>query len=329
MEDSILKFPEQFTYEPKIENADALEKKHKYIVCGMGGSHLSAGLAKHFLPNVEIIVHRDYGLPISGTPASPAGTRLSEYLVVISSYSGNTEEVLDALETARAEGAAVAAITTGGMLLERAREYGIPFVQMPATGIQPRTALGFSFRALLKLMGEESLLKESSALSGALAPRALEEDGEALARMLAGRVPVIYASARNKPLAYNWKIKFNETGKVPSFFNVFPELNHNEMNGFDVTEATKDLARAFHFIILKDTDDHPRIVRRMEILEQQFTERELPVETLTLKGSNALERIFSSLMLADWTALHTARRYGQEPEQVPMIEEFKRKISNQ
>jgi len=110
---------------------------------------------------------------------------------------------------------------------------------------------------------------------------------------------VIYSSKRNVAVAYNWKIKFNETGKIPAFYNVFPELNHNEMTGLDVREATKELSKNFHFIFLKDETDHPKIQTRMDITKKLYEDRGLAVEILQLQGNDIFHKIFSTLFFCD------------------------------
>ena len=182
--------------------------------------------------------------------------------------------------------------------------------------------------ALTALIQKEGLLTELAELGATLLPETLEEKGKELAEALRDSVPVIYASTRNSAVANNWKIKFNETGKIPAFYNVFPELNHNEMTGFDVTETTEGLSRKFHFIFLTDTVDHPKIQRRMAVCKKLYEQRGFQVTEVPLEGASTLERIFTSLLTADWTALHLSRIYGTEAEQVPMVEEFKKLISN-
>ena len=108
---------------------------------------------------------------------------------------------------------------------------------------------------------------------------------------------------------------------------MFPELNHKEMNGFDPQAGTRSLSRSFHFVFLRDDEDDPRIVRRMEVLEQLYRERELPVESIALTGASRLEKIFSSLLTADWVSLALAEAYGVNPEPVPLVEEFKKLIA--
>ena len=320
MYEAIKNFNKQFECEPKIENQERLKKREKFIVVGMGGSHLAADLLKIWNPYLEMIVHKNYGLP------DIQGKYLKDTLVILSSYSGNTEETIDAFEKAREKNLSMAAISIGGKLLELAKKHSIPYVQMPDIGIQPRSALGFSLMAILKIIGEDKDITEASKLAHLLKPVEYEKAGQLLAKKMKGFVPIIYSSDRNMAIAYNWKIKFNETGKIPAFYNVFPELNHNEITGFDIQKSTKNLSRNFYFILIKDSNDHPRIIRRMEVLEKLYRDRGLAIEIIEFEGQNQLYRIFSSLVLADWTAYYTAKQYGVESEQVPMIEEFKKLI---
>lgn len=318
MSEAIKNFPKQFEFEPEIENADALRGASKFVICGMGGSNLAGVLLKRWNGSLDIKSHRDYGLP--GLPD------LSERLIIFSSYSGNTEETLDGFGKVIEKGLQAAAIATGGRLLEMAKEHGTPYVQIPDTGIQPRCTLGFNIRALMKLIGLEKALEESGALAQSLVPAAVEEKGKELAVRLKNHVPVIYCSGRNVGVAYNWKIKLNETGKIPAFFNTLPELNHNEMNAFDVQDGNKALCEKFGFIFIKDAEDHPQVQKRMSVLEKMYVDRGLLVEIQELTGETVFEKIFSSFLLADWTAFYIAEQSGLESEQVPMVEEFKKLI---
>lgn len=322
MYEAIKSFARQFAYEPIIENAESLTSFAKFVVVGMGGSHLAADLLKIRDPETDFIVHHDYGLP------TMSDELLQNRLILLSSYSGNTEEVIDAFKEAGKKKLPRAAIAIGGTLLELAKKERVPFVQMPDTGIQPRSALGFNLKALLKIMNEKEALQETEKLAAILKPEEWEREGQSLARKLKGCVPIVYASARNLPIAYNWKIKFNETGKIPAFYNVFSELNHNEMTGFDVKPSTKALSKPFSFIVLKDETDHPQIIKRMEILAELYRDRGLPITEIDLDNTKGVfYKIFSSLVLADWTTYYTAGEYGVEPEEVPMVEEFKKLIA--
>ncbi|MDO8505019.1 MAG: bifunctional phosphoglucose/phosphomannose isomerase [bacterium] len=314
MEQAIKDFPKQFKFRPKIEGGK-VKKYKKFLICGMGGSGQPPQVLKSIVPELDIIVHKDYGLPVGDWRKT---------LVVAMSYSGETEETISALEEAKEKGLSVAVIATGGTLIARAKQYGFPYVQIPNTGIQPRTATGFLYRALLKLMKQNELLKSSQDLAKTLGRSDEEARGRELARTLQNTIPLIYASTQNAPLAYMWKIKCNETGKIPAFYNVIPELNHNEMNGFDVKDATRGLSEKFHFIFLRDSDDLEKNQTRMDVTAKLYQDRGLKVTTLALSGEGRQERIFSSLILGDWTAHYVAQGYGLDSEQVPMIQEFKR-----
>src|SRR3989344_1506996 len=321
MREAIKNFAKQFRYRPKIEGGK-IKKYKKFVVAGMGGSHLAADILKTVKPDFDAIIWKDYGLP------ALSEKDWKKTLVIASSYSGNTEEAISAFEDAKKRQLPLVAYAIGGKLIEMAKRSEVPYVQMPDTGIQPRSALGYSLKALLKIVKENELLKQSANFAKTLKPLELETEGKNLAQKLQSHVPVIYASANNYSVAYNWKIKLNETGKIPAFYNVFPELNHNEINGMDAKDSSRHLSDKFYFVFLKDSEDHPQIQKRMVVTAKLYKERNLPVEIVELRGQTKLEKIFSSLVLADWIAYHTAEQYGLESEQVPMVEELKKLIAD-
>lgn len=317
MSDAIKHFASQFSFEPLIEQGSGLGRYERYLVCGMGGSHLAADIIKCLLPDKQIIVHSDYGLP-----KLPEDEQKNT-LVILSSYSGNTEETISSFEQSQLVGLPMLVVSTGGELISMAKRSGVPFIELPNTGIQPRSALGFSLKALLKAMGEDDILEQSTSLALSLKPETFEAKGQELAYAIQGKVPVFYSTLSNKAVAYNWKIKMNETGKVPAFYNVLPELNHNEMNGFDYLLANEKLSKTFCFIFIRDHQDNDSNQKRFEILKKLLTKRDLTVHEVWLEGPSKLQAIFSNLLVADWLAFHTATLYGAEAEQVPMVEEFK------
>jgi len=321
MEKAINDFPQQFAWQPTIENGDNLKPYVKFIVAGMGGSAIPAQILKTYDPFIDLIIHRDYDLP------QLSDKELGERLVIASSYSGGTEETISALGQALSKGLGNAVISMGGKLLELAKEHNLPYIQLPDTGIQPRMATGFITKAMATLMHYESFLTAMSSLvAGMFSAQPFKQPGKELAQELHGSVPVIYASSRNAGLASTWKIKLNETGKIPAFYNVLSELNHNEMTSFDVQDTTRALSEKFYILILFDEADHPQVQKRMDILIRLYKDRGLRAKKIMLQGETPLAKIFSSLLLADWTAFHIAKLYGVESEQVPMVEEFKKLI---
>lgn len=320
MKNAILNFPRQLEFEPKIINVGKLKKYKKFLVAGMGGSHWAADLLISYNSKLDIIIYSNYGLPEIPVKS------LKDRLIVCSSYSGNTDEAIDVFKQAIKKKLPLAVITVGGELLKLAQKYKVPYIQIPNTGIQPRCALGFSIIAMMKLMGLGKELSEIKKIAPWLKTEnaSLEKRGKFLAQKMEGYIPLIYASAQNYSLAWNWKIKLNETGKVPAFANVFPELNHNELNGFDGSGDLKKLCQNFYVIFLKDAEDNKLVQKRLRVTEKIYHGREMQTEIFELKGKNRFHKMFSSLLLADWVANYTAIANGLDPEQVPMVEEFKR-----
>ncbi len=317
--DDIKNYHKQFAYEPKIENTAKLKKKFvKFLVVGMGGSHLAADLLKVWKPDLDVVVWKNYGLPTIKD--------IKDRFIIVSSYSGTTEEVIDAFNAARARRLPLAVIAARGRLIALAEKWKVPYVQMPDFHMQPRMATGLSMKAILALMGDKQGLLDASMLATHLRPSREEHRGKDLAKRLHGSVPVFYASVQNAALAENWKIKLNEGSKIPAFWNVVPELNHNEMTGFDVKPRTTAISKHFHFVFLKDIGDDRRIARRMNVLEKLLHDRGFKVEVVMMQGKTPLQKIFDALILADWTAYYSGKLYEVDPEQVPMVEEFKRLI---
>src|SRR3990167_9637686 len=307
--DAIKGFGKQFEYEPELVNGDKLGKYERFIFVGMGGSALGPDLLRISNPELDILIHRDYGLPDLPDKV------LQNSLIVLNSYSGNTEEVLDAFKLALGKGLSVVAVSVGGKLLELARQNSFPYVKMPDWGLEPRLALGLNLRALLKVLGQDEVLDTIPKIR----MEDFEKKGKKLADKLRGFVPIIYSSRKNGPIAYAWKVKINETAKKPSFSNVFPELNHNEMAGFHVNDVSKLLSQNFHFVFLRDETDSPKILKRMEITTTLFQSQNLKVEIIELTGNNVFTKIFSSLQLADWVSYHIAKEYGIDPADISTI----------
>lgn len=322
MEDSILNFNKQFGFDPEIQNAEFLKDFDHVILCGMGGSHLAADLIKTINPGIDIYVHKDYDLPPYEEDFLKRG------LLIASSYSGNTEETLSFFDSAYGKEYNVAVISAGGKLLESAKENSVPYIEIPDTGIQPRQADGFFAISILKFLGNEDEIATLNLLEEKINPANLEESAIKIAEKIEDKIPVIYSSSRNLHLVYNWKITLNETAKIPAFYNVFPELNHNEMQGFDLDS---EKVNNFIVIFLEDSSDHQRIQKRMQIVKEIYEEKGISVESINLDeelfGKSREEKVFNAITLADWTALKHAKLNDKEPEQVPLIEDFKKRLN--
>ncbi len=320
LEDTIKNFPKQLNYTPIIENADNFKKLSKFIVCGMGGSNLAAGIIKSWKPELDIIIHRDYGLP------EMKKTGLKDYLVIVSSYSGNTQETISAFQESQARKLSSLVIATGGKILELAQEHGTPYIQIPKTNDNPRFAIGYSINATLKAMGEESILNDINGEVTLLKAEDYERAGRELAEKLQNKIPLIYSSGQNSGLARYWKISFNETTKIPAFYNFLPELNHNEMLGFSSQIFDGKLNHKFAFIFLNDPDDEPHIQHRMTATKKFLEDRGFVVLPVDLSGPSLWHKSFAGILIAMWTSYFLAEYYGVDPEDISMIEEFKKML---
>ncbi|MBI4160633.1 MAG: hypothetical protein HY506_01885 [Candidatus Yanofskybacteria bacterium] len=325
MEEILKNFGKQLEYAPTVQNIGEFHKKNRFIVCGMGGSNLAAGIIESWKPELDIAIHRDYGLPYMSE------VQLKESLIVASSYSGNTEETVSAYEEARSRRLSIVVIAAGGKLLELAQENGVPYLQMPTINAGPRFAVGLSIKATLKAMGEDSMLNGVGELTGLLKIDDCERTGEELAGQLHNKIPLIYSSGTNTGLARYWKISFNESSKLPAFYNFLPELNHNEMVGFD--RLTTDglgskLADRFAVIFLNDPDTDPRVLSRLEMTKKILADKGVSILNVGLAGPSPWYKSFANILTAMWTSYHLAKHYGVDPENISMVEDFKKSLSS-
>jgi glucose/mannose-6-phosphate isomerase len=185
MKESILNFAKQFSYKPEIINKDKISNEYEnFILGGMGGSHLAAGILRAHNPGLNLYIHRDYGIPEYDDSFN------KKSLFIASSYSGNTEEVLDFADEAYTKGYEVLVISTGGKLIDFAKENNLAYIQIPDTGIQPRLALGYSTIALASVVSK-GLVLELQSLENKIIPEKIEKDGMELAEILQGKTEIL------------------------------------------------------------------------------------------------------------------------------------------
>ena len=320
-------FPEQFRVGLKAAKKVALKSyafltpPGNIIICGMGGSALPGDILSTLRP-LDIFMHKSYGLP------PQAG---NESLVICVSYSGNTEETISAFNEALNKKLPIIAITTGGKLKELCQKNNIPVTIIPPPYIPPRLALGLQFSALLQILANHNLLPqpfigEILKLSKTLKSRSLEIRGKKLAKKIYQKIPFIYSPKHFRAVSLIWKNSLNETAKILAVDNYFPELNHNETVGFWNVNERQISNKELLVIMLKDPDDHPRILKQMEITKGIIEKEGVQVETINIKGKNRLEKIFSTLILGFWTAYWLAMDYKIDPTPVKTIDELKKKL---
>lgn len=304
---------EALTWQPEIMG-EAPAKAARVVAGGMGGSALPAHALRFIDPAYPVSEHRDYDVPEGAS---------GEALYVALSYSGNTEETLSFAHTAKGRGYALAAVSDGGALTEFATEAGVPHVVVPA-GMQPRNALMYQLRALLALLGRGDVLEALAAV--AFDAGAAEQEAQQLAAHLEGGLPLFYSARVNGFVAHAGRILMDETAKTPAFANVFPELNHNEMQSFDTT-APPGVAALARFVIIHDAADDPRVTKRMRVFTELMRERGRQVAELTLAGEGRAAKLARGWYTLHRAALAVAAARGVDPEAVPLVEEFKKRIA--
>lgn len=334
----VVAFPQQMEAAWKIglefaPRVDALRGKlyERVVVCGMGGSAIGGDLARSFLgerAKVPIISCRDYFLP----PNLARGA-----LVIASSYSGNTGETLSAYEGARAHAAAVVAITSGGELAQRCSRDNVPVCTIPG-GMPPRAAIGLSLFPMLQVLRAAGVAtfedKEyTEALSAAkdrcdaYAPDQRDNAAMETARDLHKRTAFVYAApGLLEGVARRWSCQMNENAKTLAHFAFFPELNHNEIVGWQVGES---LMKNAVIVSLEDREDHPMTRRHADVglsLMEPFAAK---IERLETPGGGRLARMLCMMLLGDFTSVYLAYLNGVDPTPVAKIDALKKSLAGQ
>ncbi len=318
MKQIILDSPKQFKI--GIEKAVGVGLEGNFenvILCGVGGSAMPGILLIDGFGDelkIPVYIHRSYGLPVQTNEKS---------LVICLSFSGNTEEAISSFKNSLKKGLKPVVITTGGKLKQMAKENSLPCCIIPNDCVQPRFGTGYLFSALVKILSNCGVLPDKTqeilSLKENLNPETFEKKGQELAQKIAHKTPIIYSSNNYKSIARICKIKFNENSKIMAFWNYFPELNHNEMCGLTTNNN-------FFIFILKDKNDNPQVIKRMEITAELIKEANAGVEIIEMLGKNKLEKMFNTLLLFDWASYYLALALGVDPVNVPIVENFKKRL---
>jgi glucose/mannose-6-phosphate isomerase len=289
------------------------------VISGMGGSALPGELLKMYLSQVEgnsleIRLNRNYSLP----PQS-----LSNSLNFFASYSGNTEETLSCFNEALGKSLSpIISFSTGGELGKICQKNNLPLITLPS-GIEPRCATGYFFSSMLRILVNSELIKDEipklfeAALKLKKEEATIEELGKNIAQKIKGRTPVIHVSDFFRPLAMIWKIALNENAKTPAFYNVYPELNHNEMVGYTLPQSQ------FHILTILNQQDHPQIQKRMHITAKLLKEKNIETTFIEIPEGHIFTTIFYTLILGEWISYYLALEYNQDPTPVVMVEKLK------
>ncbi len=296
------------------------------IISGLGGSAISADLIKNYLGNeieIPIIVNRNYNLPKFASKTT---------LFIASSYSGNTEETISALKQAMELGCKIVCITTGGEVEAIAKSKKLNCVKVQP-GFQPRYSLGLSFFSLLKVFQELNLIPDQTKIAENVVSlwkkKGIDYSQEGnfaftFAESLVGFIPVIYSVADStSAVGYRFKCQLNENSKLHAFHNEIPEMNHNEIIGWESYQE-----KVFHSKIISIVDEtyHPQIQKRFDILKDIFSKS--GVETVTLKSNEVSfkVRLLDLIYLVDWISYYVGVLRGYDPSEIDNIYTLKDRL---
>ncbi len=310
-----------------------LESIKNVVLAGLGGSAIGGDLVRSYLHSsmsVPFYINRTYRLPEFVNEGS---------LVMVSSYSGTTEETLSMYEAAKAKKAQIVCLATGGTIKEWALRDGYPFVELPS-GFQPRAALAYSFVPVLKILeaigiapDQTEFLKETASnlesLCATYGADNISDSNDALrlAKILQAKIPVIYSDCEYfDTVNIRWRGQIQENAKHVAFGNVLPEMNHNEINGWDFP---LELHKDFQVVFLRSPlDEHARVGLRFSILKEVLKGKGVPVEEVTASGNSPLSRMFSLIILGDWISYYISLLCGVDPSPVPVISLLKSRLAS-
>lgn len=291
------------------------------VVSGLGGSGIGANLVSELVAGelkVPFVVNKDYFLP----------NFVNEHtLVIISSYSGNTEETVEAMADAFHRGADIVCVSSGGKVIEKAKEHGLDYIQIPG-GNPPRACLGYSFVQQLFILNKLDFTSDKVIHDVRKAidllnteEENIRKEAKDLAEYFHGKMPILYACDSIGSVAVRSRQQINENGKMLCWHHVIPEMNHNELVGW--RDKNDDLAVLF----LRNKSDYARSQQRIELNKQiigQYTEN---VRELWSKGESPAERAMYLIHVMDWASYYLAILRDQDPVEVKVIDFLKGELA--
>jgi glucose/mannose-6-phosphate isomerase len=291
------------------------------VITGLGGSGIGGTIISELISDkceVPVLINKDYFLPAFVN---------EQTLVIISSYSGNTEETVNAMQQAIACKAQVCCVTSGGKVLEMAKQHQFDFIEIPG-GMPPRSCIGYSLVQLIKVLVAKGFASKN--LFGDL-DRSVElldkendqikKEAESIAKKLLDKIPVIYSLGSCEGTAVRFRQQINENSKMLCWHNVFPEMNHNELVGW--TTRNEDIA----VVTFHTSSDYERTKKRYEVCRPIFEKYSSVIIDITAKGNSKLEQFFYLINIGDWISCYLADLKGIDPVEVNVIDHLKGELA--
>lgn len=325
MKNLISNFPLQITEAIKIgkkaASAMLTANYQQVVVSGLGGSGIGASIVADYcfdLLQVPLIVNKNYFIPAC----------VNEHTLFIAcSYSGNTEETLQAVKLAKKKKASIVCVTSGGELALFAKTYQLPCILIPA-GMPPRSCLGYSMMQLLYILKGSGLLKarfEKELLQGLASIKKNEKAIHKLAEQVAAKCHnqqiALYTTAGNEGLAVRFRQQLNENSKVLVWHNVIPEMTHNEIVGWKKNH--EDITVLFCYY----KNDFSKNISRLQFLKKVVKKYTPHIVDLEIKGNSFWERAFYFINLTDWISVYLSDLNGNDAVEVKVIDGLKSEMA--
>lgn len=287
------------------------------ILTGLGGSGIAGSIVQNYVFDkckYPFVVNKDYFLPAFVNKDS---------LVIVSSYSGNTEETVAALQKAIKVKATVVCITSGGQIAEIAARKKIDCILLPS-GMPPRACIGYSMLQVISALEHFGCIKNviANEVTPAVALLDAEEKdirkkAKSIAAKLNGKLPIIYSAADFEGMAVRFRQQLNENSKILCWHHAIPEMNHNELVGWRDKDPNKIV------VILRNENDYERVQMRMEINKKVFKQYTPNIIEIYSKGNSYFERIFYFIHLTDYISTELAKLHNVDATEVKVIDFLK------
>jgi len=326
MDKLIERFPAQLVESLQIGEAATLTPHskpiHKIFVAGLGGSGIGGDFVAELISDeckVPYLVGKSYSIPAYVDENT---------MVVISSYSGNTEETLSAFDQAEKTGAKIVCIASGGKVIARAKENGYDRIEVPGDWPSPRACLGFSLVQQIFVLQKLGFI--SNAISSELKTSIdvikfhqedIKKEAKEIADKLYGKTPIIYTTDRMESVAVRLRQQINENSKLLCWHHVIPEMNHNELVGW------KDRREDVAVVYMRNKDDFKRNATRIDINKEIISKLCPTIIDIYSKGKSLTEKMMYFVNLGDWISWYMSELHGVDSIEVDVIDYLKGELA--
>ncbi|RJP66588.1 MAG: bifunctional phosphoglucose/phosphomannose isomerase [Ignavibacteriales bacterium] len=318
----------EFAWDNKFDVSRMKDFKYSAILLtGLGGSAIAGDILQNFLSDelkTPFVINRSYSLPQFINENS---------LVIVSSYSGNTEETISVLNEALKRKCKIICVGSGGKIKQISEENNLPYITVKGS-YQPRFALYISFFTVLKIFQQLNLIEPKDKLVSSILNLLKDKTAEYLkeenisietAKSLIGFIPVIYAGDIISSVGYRFKCQVNENSKLNAFSNVIPEMNHNEIIGWESYLDKQFNAKVVNLI---DKDYHPQVSKRFLVTSELIRNAGVEIINLESKEDDFRVRMFDLIYLCDWISYYLAVLRGFDPITIKNINTLKERLAN-